>query len=1089
MTNTPDANTSTWCLRLLTQSDVTYSDSLPDSPAVNEDTSYTPDTSSCHYTQIVRQPGSAYQVTESLGYDNFGNINSDTVTGNGMAGRTSSVSWGTTGQFPMSITNPLGETTTFNYDFGCGLVSSMTDPNGETTNWQYGEGFCRVTQETRPDGTYTTWGYTLYAGADPKPRMLVTEEAHDTSGNMIRTTTEEFDMENRPYLEQTDLLNGAMATVMQQDYDSLGRVVSQEIPYDGSTVGAVTYSYDLLNRVTGMQRPTSASDSTAAIWTYQYNGLNEVITNPDGESRTLDWDPNGWLRESMDDLGYAVTFGYDAAGDENEVTDNEGNTLWTGAYADGIRPFLIGETSMDRGAWGFTVDALGERTAWTDAKGQQFFESYDALSRPVTLSEPDLFTQWTWGSSASAHNVGRLAGVCTGTGTNPTGCSSSGESEAWTYDSDGRLSTRTITLPNSGSYTYTWQYSPTTGLLSSLTYPGTANVAALTLQYGYAYGYLQSITDTLDSPNIVVWTANQMNPDEQITQDTLGNGIVTTRTYDAVTHLLTAVQSGVGGGAAVQNQGFLYDPDGNLVERQDNDLGMTENFYYDGDNRLSYSTLNGTRNLTMTYNPMGDITSRSDVLGGGTWTYDPNRKHEVTAISSPATPPVTWTYGYDANGNMTSGPGRTITWTSYNYPSEIDDTATGESVSFNYGPSRNPWLETTQEPSGTTETYRLGKLMDIVVSGSSTAYRDYIYAGNEPVAVDEPGTGASGFHYFQTDQQGSIAEITNGSGQVSVNESFTAFGALRNPTTWSGSSTSAELATITGITQHAYTFQRMLGEQMGLNDMIGRVEDAVIGRFMSADPYVTDPENPQDWNPYSYVYNNPMSYTDPTGFHTNCHEGSGSDPTCSGGGGGGGGGASNPPTAGQPNWLNHLPPIPINGTYCSSCALLTLFSVGDATPFPSGHVGGGVPESTATSQSPPPQKKPKTNQPGNCGSSKGIPAGEVLTPASPSTEILTSGSNSFHVTAYGSQLQVAVTNLSIVPAIAVTNVSFQLDQVPPISLGGGGADIGTGLTSIFRSEPYGVLGGPLNVNVTVDVKNDGAVVSAQVCGIGTGGGH
>lgn len=113
----------------------------------------------------------------------------------------------------------------------------------------------------------------------------------------------------------------------------------------------------------------------------------------------------------------------------------------------------------------------------------------------------------------------------------------------------------------------------------------------------------------------------------------------------------------------------------------------------------------------------------------------------------------------------------------------------------------------------------------------------------------------------------------------------------------------------------------------------------------------------------------------------------------------------------------------------------------------------------------------------------------MLTPASPSPEILTSGSNTFHVTAYGSQLQVAVTNLSIVPAIAVTDVSFQLDQVPPISLAGGGADIGTGLTSIFRSEPYGVLGDPLDVNVTVDAKDDGAVVSAQVCGIGAGGGH
>ena len=157
---------------------------------------------------------------------------------------------------------------------------------------------------------------------------------------------------------------------------------------------------------------------------------------------------------------------------------------------------------------------------------------------------------------------------------------------------------RTINLPSMGSYTYTWQYSATTGLLNSLTYPATTvNGEALTLQYGYAYGYLQSITDTLASPNVTVWTADSMNPDGQITQDTLGNGMVTTRTYDAVTHLLTAVQSGAGGGTAVQNESYLYDPDGNLTERQNNTLGLTENFYYDGDNRLSYSTLNGTRNL------------------------------------------------------------------------------------------------------------------------------------------------------------------------------------------------------------------------------------------------------------------------------------------------------------------------------------------------------------------------------------------------------------------------------------------------------------------------------------------------------------
>jgi YD repeat-containing protein len=153
------------------------------------------------------------------------------------------------------------------------------------------------------------------------------------------------------------------------------------------------------------------------------------------------------------------------------------------------------------------------------------------------------------------------------------------------------------------------------------------NGEALTLQYGYAYGYLQSITDTLASPNVTVWTAQSMNPDGQITQETLGNGRVTSRTYDAVTHLLTAVQSGVGGGTAVQNQSYLYDADGNLTQRQNNNLGLTENFYYDGDNRLSYSTLNGTRNPSLTYDAMGNITSRSDVAGGASWTYDSTHKN------------------------------------------------------------------------------------------------------------------------------------------------------------------------------------------------------------------------------------------------------------------------------------------------------------------------------------------------------------------------------------------------------------------------------------------------------------------------------
>ncbi|MCP4252170.1 MAG: hypothetical protein GY775_01960, partial [Candidatus Scalindua sp.] len=38
-----------------------------------------------------------------------------------------------------------------------------------------------------------------------------------------------------------------------------------------------------------------------------------------------------------------------------------------------------------------------------------------------------------------------------------------------------------------------------------------------------------------------------------------------------------------------------------------------------------------------------------------------------------------------------------------------------------------------------------------------------------------------------------------------------------------------------------------------------------LGRFISADPIVPDPTNPQALNRYSYVLNNPLKYTDPSG--------------------------------------------------------------------------------------------------------------------------------------------------------------------------------------------------------------------------------
>ena len=50
---------------------------------------------------------------------------------------------------------------------------------------------------------------------------------------------------------------------------------------------------------------------------------------------------------------------------------------------------------------------------------------------------------------------------------------------------------------------------------------------------------------------------------------------------------------GVNGGAALQNEDYLYDADGNLIQRQNNNRALTESFFYDGDNRLYRNNLTG----------------------------------------------------------------------------------------------------------------------------------------------------------------------------------------------------------------------------------------------------------------------------------------------------------------------------------------------------------------------------------------------------------------------------------------------------------------------------------------------------------------
>lgn len=65
-------------------------------------------------------------------------------------------------------------------------------------------------------------------------------------------------------------------------------------------------------------------------------------------------------------------------------------------------------------------------------------------------------------------------------------------------------------------------------------------------------------------------------------------------------------------------------------------------------------------------------------------------------------------------------------------------------------------------------------------------------------------------------------------------------------------------------TDRGFTAHQMLDE-LGLIHMNGRIYDPDTARFLSPDPYLQAPANFQNYNRYSYVLNNPVSMTDPSG--------------------------------------------------------------------------------------------------------------------------------------------------------------------------------------------------------------------------------
>ncbi len=50
------------------------------------------------------------------------------------------------------------------------------------------------------------------------------------------------------------------------------------------------------------------------------------------------------------------------------------------------------------------------------------------------------------------------------------------------------------------------------------------------------------------------------------------------------------------------------------------------------------------------------------------------------------------------------------------------------------------------------------------------------------------------------------------------------------------------------------------------SQQVGRMYDPLVGRMLSPDIVIQNPEYSQSYNRYSYCFNNPLRFTDPSGY-------------------------------------------------------------------------------------------------------------------------------------------------------------------------------------------------------------------------------
>ena len=371
-------------------------------------------------------------------------------------------------------------------------------------------------------------------------------------------------------------------------------------------------------------------------------------------------------------------------------------------------------------------------------------------------------------------------------------------------------------------------------------------------------------------PQVVYRTVTATDARGNVTAETLGNGVKRAHRHDGKTGRVLGILSTRAATGDRQNLTYAWDALGILEPRKrgSGPSALTETFGYDTLNRPETYRAGTRAAQTLTYDGYGNVRTKSGV---GAYAYGVDRNapmgttagpHAVATVKKSDNTEVT--YAYDDNGNNTSSSdGRTVAWATSDKPTSI--AKGGHTTAFAYAPDRSRFRRIDSNGQGDTTTLYLGGVEKITHPDDSTEIKRYI--GGVVIETEGPAIGtcpADATRYVLRDHLGSVDVLTDSLGNAVKSVSFDAWGRARNPADWSAL-TDMEAMTIDRCdTRRGFTGHEML-DAVGVIHMNGRIYDPTLARFLQADPFVQFPTNLQSHNRYSYVMNNPLAYTDPSG--------------------------------------------------------------------------------------------------------------------------------------------------------------------------------------------------------------------------------